>query len=165
MALVPDDRKAKGLVLGASVRLNAALAARQIRRRLFLSAAREREQIRRIMRELRFGEIDIEQPVAYLSGGNQQKVVLAKWLLADPKVFILDEPTRGIDVGARAEIHNLIWQLADRGAAILLICSDPGEILLLADRILVMRLGRIVGQMARQEATEERIMRLAAGSG
>jgi ABC-type sugar transport system ATPase subunit len=163
MALVPDDRKVKGLVVGASVRFNVALAARQTRRRVFLGAAPEEELIGRLLRDLRFNQLDMEQPVIYLSGGNQQKVVLARWLLADPKVFILDEPTRGIDVGARAEIYNMVWQLADRGVAILLISSELDEILLLADRILVMRRGRIVGQMGRQEATEERIMRLAAG--
>lgn len=163
MALLADDRKAKGLVLGASARFNLALVAQQTRRGVFLSAAREKVQIERLMRDLGLGALDLEQPVIRLSGGNQQKIALAKWLLADPEVFILDEPTRGIDVGARAEIYNLIWHLADRGAAVLLISSEVDEILRLADRILVMRRGRIVGEMLREEATEERIMELATG--
>jgi len=117
------------------------------------------------VRELRLKTPDVEQPVMYLSGGNQQKVVLAKWLSADSSLFILDEPTRGIDVGSKAEIYDLIRRLAERGKAILLVSSELDEILHLADRILVMHRGRITGELRREEATEERIMQLATGGG
>jgi len=165
LALVADDRKAKGLVLGASVRFNIALAAsnKLARWRLFLNATREKELAGRLTRELRIKTPNIEQPVMYLSGGGQQKVVLAKWLSADSKVFILDEPTRGIDVGSKAEIYDLIRRLAQRGVAIILVSSELEEILHLADRILVMHRGRINGELSREDATEERIMQLATG--
>ena len=101
--------------------------------------------------------------VAGLSGGNQQKIVLARWLAAQSKILILDEPTRGVDVGAKAEIHALIGELAEQGAAILLISSELPELLNLSDRILVLRAGRIVGELARAEASQERLLRLMAG--
>ena len=165
LALVADDRKAKGLVLGASVRFNVALVAQEQMARygLFLNAKREKERTEQLARELRLKTPDVEQPVMYLSGGNQQKVVLAKWLSADSSLFILDEPTRGIDVGSKAEIYDLIRRLAERGKAILLVSSELDEILHLADRILVMHRGRITGELRREDATEERLMQLATG--
>ena len=165
LALVADDRKAKGLVLGGSVRFNIALAApkRFARYGLFLNAAREKEVAKALSRELHLKSHSVEQHVMYLSGGGQQKVVLAKWLSADSRVFILDEPTRGIDVGSKAEIYDLIRRLAERGVAILLVSSELEEILHLADRILVMHRGRISGELRREEATEELIMQLATG--
>lgn len=166
LALVTDDRKTKGLVLGGSVRFNIELAVkdRLAWLGLVLPPARERELAERFVRELRIKTRHVEQPVIYLSGGNQQKVVLARWLAADSSIFLLDEPTRGIDVGSKAEIYDLIRQLSARGAAILLVSSELEEILHLADRILVMHRGRIVGDLHRQEATEERIMQLATGA-
>ena len=101
--------------------------------------------------------------VAGLSGGNQQKIVLARWLAAKSKILILDEPTRGVDVGAKAEIHALIGELAEQGAAILLISSELPELLNLSDRILVLRAGRMVGEVARADASQERLLRLMAG--
>jgi ribose transport system ATP-binding protein len=165
LALVADDRKAKGLVLGGSVRFNIALAAPRkfARYRLFLDRAREKKVAKDLVRELHLKTSGVEQQVMYLSGGGQQKVVLAKWLSADSKVFILDEPTRGIDVGSKAEIYDLIRRLADRGVAILLVSSELEEILHLSDRILVMHRGRISGELSREEATDERIMQLATG--
>jgi ribose transport system ATP-binding protein len=103
------------------------------------------------------------QPAKNLSGGNQQKIVLAKWLAMKPKVFLLDEPTRGIDVGAKAEIHDLIHRLAGEGLAVLFVSSEMEEILSLSDRTVVMHEGRIAGGLAREELTEENVMRLAAG--
>jgi ABC-type sugar transport system ATPase subunit len=132
-------------------------------RQLCIRADREREKTRRMVDELRVRTPDPEQAVAQLSGGNQQKVVLAKWLLADASIFLLDEPTRGIDVGAKAEIYEIIRRLAARGAAIVLASSELEEILHLADRVLVMHRGRIAGELARAEASEESIMRLATG--
>lgn len=164
LALVADDRKAKGLVLGASVRFNIALAApRKFARYGFLDRSREKTVAREIVRDLRLKTPSVDQPVMYLSGGGQQKVVLAKWLTADSKVFILDEPTRGIDVGSKAEIYELIRKLADSGVAILVVSSELEEILHLSDRILVMHRGRISGELSREEATDERIMQLATG--
>jgi ABC-type sugar transport system ATPase subunit len=105
----------------------------------------------------------VDAVVAGLSGGNQQKIVLARWLAAQSKILILDEPTRGVDVGAKAEIHALIGELAEQGAAILLISSELPELLNLSDRILVLRAGRMVGEVARAEASQERLLRLMAG--
>ena len=160
LALIPDDRKAKGLILGASVRCNMVLAAE---RQLLIRADREAEQTGRMARELRLRTPGAEQPVGQLSGGNQQKVVLARWLLTGAKIFLLDEPTRGIDVGAKAEIYAIIRGLAARGAAIVLVSSELEEILHLADRVLVLHRGRLAGELARAEASEERVMRLATG--
>jgi ABC-type sugar transport system ATPase subunit len=103
-----------------------------------------------------------EEPVRNLSGGNQQKVVLSKWLAARPRVFIVDEPTRGVDVGAKAEIHGLLYELARGGAAVLVISSDLPEVLAVSDRILVMREGRIAGELSASQATEKSIMKLAS---
>ena len=161
LALVPDDRKAKGLVPGASLAMNIALAGG--RARLFIRAVQERRAAAQLIGDLRIKAAGLNQPVLYLSGGNQQKAVLAKWLLAGANVFLLDEPTRGIDVRSKAEIYDLIRALARRGAAVLLASSELDELLRLADRILVMQRGRIAGEVARAEAGEECIMRLATG--
>ena len=107
----------------------------------------------------------VDATVAGLSGGNQQKIVLAKWLAASSQILILDEPTRGVDVGAKAEIHALIGQLAEKGAAILVISSELPEVISLSDRIVVLRNGRIAGELARREATEDSVLRLMAGIG
>jgi ABC-type sugar transport system ATPase subunit len=103
----------------------------------------------------------VDQTVQNLSGGNQQKVLLAKWLICGPKVLIVDEPTRGVDVGARTEIHNLIRELADGGTALLVISSDTSEVISLADRLYVMADGRIAGELSGGQASEEAVMRLA----
>ena len=161
MALVPDDRKAKGLVLGATLHANIALASG--RRRWFIRAARERQAAGQLLGELRIKAAGLDQRVLYLSGGNQQKAVLAKWLYAGARVFLLDEPTRGIDVRSKAEIYDLVRGLASRGAAVLLASSELDELLRLADRIVVMHRGRMAGELTRAEATEERIMQLATG--
>jgi ABC-type sugar transport system ATPase subunit len=102
------------------------------------------------------------EPVKNLSGGNQQKVILARWLLAGPRVLIVDEPTRGVDVGAKAEIHNLLYDLARGGAAVVVISSDLPEVLAVADRVLVMREGRLTGELAKARATEAAVMELAS---
>jgi ABC-type sugar transport system ATPase subunit len=103
--------------------------------------------------------------VAGLSGGNQQKIVLAKWLAASSQILILDEPTRGVDVGAKAEIHALIGELASRGAAILVISSELPEVISLSERIIVLRSGRIAGELVRRDATQDALLRLMAGIG
>ena len=161
LALVPDDRKAKGLVLGATVGENIALAAG--RSRWFVQTEEEEIAGSRLVDELRIKTRGLDQQVMYLSGGNQQKVVLAKWLHAGASVFLLDEPTRGIDVRSKAEIYDLVRALARQGAAILMSSSEMEELLHLADRIVVMHRGRVAGELAHAEATEERILHLATG--
>jgi ribose transport system ATP-binding protein len=163
LALVPDDRKAKGLVLGASLHQNIALASG--RGRLFIRAVQEKEAANRLVAELRVKATGLGQTVLSLSGGNQQKAVLAKWLYAGANVFLLDEPTRGIDVRSKAEIYDLVRALTQRGSAVLMASSELEELLGLSDRILVMHRNRIAGELARAEATEERIMHLATGGG
>jgi ribose transport system ATP-binding protein len=160
IALVADDRKTKGLVLKASLRDNIALAGR---RGVFVQAAHENRVAARLAGELRIKSAGLGQAVQYLSGGNQQKAVLAKWLFAGSRIFLLDEPTRGIDVRSKAEIYDLVRALARDGAAVLMASSEHEELLGLADRILVMHRGRIAGALSRADATEERIVHLATG--
>jgi ribose transport system ATP-binding protein len=161
IGLVPDDRKGKGLVLGASLCENIALPGR--RQRVFLSDEDERRAAGRLMSELRIRAVSLDQPLRYLSGGNQQKAVLAKWLSAGSSIFLLDEPTRGVDVRSKAEIYDIIRALCARGCAVLLASSELEELLALCDRIVVMHRGGIAGELSREEATEERIMKLATG--
>jgi ABC-type sugar transport system ATPase subunit len=164
VALVPEDRKTQGLVLGLSVRNNISLPILdRLRRWGFLSRRRERELVGSVVQDLRVRTPSLEQEVQYLSGGNQQKVVFAKWLSTAPRVLLLDEPTRGIDVAAKAEIYGLMRDLARKGTGILFISSELPELLGMSDRMLVMRDGRIVGQFTRGEASEERILALATG--
>jgi len=161
MALVPDDRKGKGLVLGASLTDNIALPTR--RDRLFLRTGDERRSAGELMGELRIRAVNVDQQLRYLSGGNQQKAVLAKWLSAGSTIFLLDEPTRGVDVRSKGEIYDIIRGLCARGCAVLLASSELEELLALSDRIVVMHRGRIAGELARADATEERILHLATG--
>jgi ribose transport system ATP-binding protein len=161
LALVPDDRKAKGLVLGAGLWQNIALPAG--RDRLFLRAQDERQAATRLVGELRIRAASIDQPLRFLSGGNQQKAVLAKWLYAGASIFLLDEPTRGVDVRSKAEIYEIIRNLCARGCAVLVASSEMEELMALAARIVVMHRGRIAGELARDEASEEKILKLATG--
>ncbi len=164
IGLVTEDRKAQGLVLGMAVRENITLANLPALSVLnFIQAGREREVARKYVNDLSVKTPTIEQTVQNLSGGNQQKVVLAKWLFTQSKVLIFDEPTRGIDVGAKTEIYQLMNRLAAQGAAIIMISSELPEVLGMSDRILVMHEGRIAGELSRQEATQEKIMHLATG--
>jgi ribose transport system ATP-binding protein len=164
IGLVTEDRKAHGLVLGMSVRENITLAnLSAVSAYGFIQTTCEREVARKYVNELSIKTPTIEQTVQNLSGGNQQKIVLAKWLFTNSKVLIFDEPTRGIDVGAKMEIYQLIHALSRRGVAIMMISSELPEILAMSDRILVMHEGRIVGEFSRQEATQEKIMHLATG--
>ncbi len=162
IGFAPEDRKREGLVLIRSVLENASLAILPrisvlhfVRRRL------ERSVVSGLVEKLRVRTPSIDQEVGKLSGGNQQKVVLARWLAAKPKVLILDEPTRGIDVGAKAEIYRLIDDLANDGLGIMFISSELPELLGLADRIYVMQNGRITGELAAAEASEEAVLALA----
>jgi L-arabinose transport system ATP-binding protein len=162
IGLVPEERKAQALLMDRSVRDNTSLAVlRRISRLHFVRRGEERRIAGEFARRLNVRTPSLEQAVGNLSGGNQQKVVLARWLASRPKVLILDEPTRGVDVGAKAEIYDAIDQLAADGLAIVVISSELPEILALSDRILVMQAGRIAGELARAEASEERILHLA----
>jgi ABC-type sugar transport system ATPase subunit len=165
IAYAPEDRKHQGLILPMTVRENTTLA---ILRRLahagFVDRRAERTITNEYVDRLRIRTPGIAQLVRNLSGGNQQKVVIAKWLAREPKVLILDEPTRGIDVGAKAEIHRLMSTLAQQGLAIIMISSELPEILGMSDRVLVMRQGQIVAEFARAEATQEAIIEAAMGT-
>ncbi len=162
--LAPEDRRRTGLVLGMSVRENITLAGlERFAVWNLVLPRREAEAAQRQAEALRVKAPSIETRVDALSGGNQQKVVLAKWLSLAPRVILLDEPTRGIDVGAKAEIYRLVRDLADRGVAIVMISSDMEEVLGVSDRIAVMHEGAITGFLARDQFGEEAILRLAVG--
>jgi L-arabinose transport system ATP-binding protein len=162
IALAPEERKQQALLMKRSVRDNICLAVLgRLQRFRVVSRAKESRIARRYVQELRIRTPTIEQEVSTLSGGNQQKTVLARWLARDAKLLILDEPTRGVDVGAKADIYAIIDKLAAEGSAILVISSELPEVLGLADRIVVMQGGRVRGELSRQDATEEKILRLA----
>jgi ABC-type sugar transport system ATPase subunit len=158
----PEERKAQALFLDRTVRDNTSIAVLPGLRRLrFVRRGEERRVTRTYVDRLRVRTPSLEHEVSKLSGGNQQKVVLARWLARRPKVLILDEPTRGIDVGAKAEIYDIIADLAEAGVAILVISSELPEVLGLADRVVVMQDGRVTGELDRAEASEESILALA----
>ena len=164
LGLVPEDRKRQGLVLGMSARSNATLAVlTRLARATFVRRPAERTLARGYFQKLRVRASAEDQPVAGLSGGNQQKVVLAKWLAAHCTILLLDEPTRGVDVGAKAEIHSLIDELASSGHAVLLISSELPEVLHLSTRILVLRDGAIAGELARHDATQAAVLEMMTG--
>jgi rhamnose transport system ATP-binding protein len=164
IAYVPEDRRRYGVILEMPVAANTTLAVlRQIARFGLLDFARERQIAQDFVTRLSTKTSSIDAPVGQLSGGNQQKVALARWLATEPAVIILDEPTQGVDVGAKSEIHRLMSELAKRGLAILMISSELPEILGMSDRIAVMHHGSIVGVFDRAEATQEKILHLALG--
>jgi ABC-type sugar transport system ATPase subunit len=163
IGLVPEDRKRQGLVLNMSGRGNFSLAMLdRLSRMGLLDFGEERRQAQEYFDRLRVKTPSLDAPVAGLSGGNQQKIALAKWLGRDAKLLIVDEPTRGVDIGAKAAIHQIIDNLARQGVAIMLISSELPEVLNLSTRILVMREGRLVGEVPRAQATQEGVVRLMA---
>ena len=162
LCLAPEERKAQALLMKRSVRENISLAVLQrLSRWRVVNRREERQLAERYLRELHIRTPSIEQEVATLSGGNQQKTVLARWLARDSKLLILDEPTRGVDVAAKAEIYAIMDRLAARGVAVLVVSSELPEVLGLADRIVVMKGGRVSGTIERADATEEKILSLA----
>jgi ABC-type sugar transport system ATPase subunit len=164
IGLVPEDRKRQGLVLTMNVLDNATLSILPLLARLgFITPRNEQLAARPYFDRLRVKTPRLDTVVATLSGGNQQKIVLTKWLAARCPILILDEPTRGVDVGAKAEIHALVDELAAGGNAIILISSEMPEILNLSTRIVVFRAGRVAGELPRAEASQEGLMRLMAG--
>jgi rhamnose transport system ATP-binding protein len=165
VAMVPEDRKALALFLEKSVRWNISMAVLpSLRRRRMIARRAERSLAREYVDRLRVQTPDIETPVRALSGGNQQKTVLARWLATKPQLLILDEPTHGVDVGAKAEIYELIRGLARDGIAILLISSELPEVLALSSRVVVMREGRVMATLDRKDADERAVMMYATGS-
>jgi inositol transport system ATP-binding protein len=162
IGLVPEDRKQQALFMALAVRTNLSLAALGTVLRLgaFVDERAELALVERYRRSLSIRMAGPDQLVGNLSGGNQQKVVLARWLALEPKILIVDEPTRGIDVAAKAEVHQLLDQMARSGIAIIAISSELPEVLAIADRIVVMRQGRVVGEVARADAGEEILMQM-----
>jgi inositol transport system ATP-binding protein len=164
IAYVPEDRKLLGLCLERPILENIGLPNLEMFGKYgLLDLGLEKEQAEDISRKLKTKTYSLNVAVGTLSGGNQQKVVLSKWLVRDLKVLILDEPTRGIDVGAKSEIHKLMGELAKGGMAVIMISSELPEILGMSDRILVMSEGKLMGELSREEATQENIMHLATG--
>ncbi|WP_420593944.1 sugar ABC transporter ATP-binding protein [Deinococcus sp.] len=164
LGLVPEDRRQQGLVMELSIERNANLAIlNRLTGGLLMNRKAEAENAQHWTSKLQLKAHQLSDPVSSLSGGNQQKVVLAKWLSTNPGVLIVDEPTRGVDVGAKAEVHRTLAELAASGLAVLMISSDLPEVLGMADRILVMREGALVGELSRAQASEEAVMYLATG--
>jgi len=164
LAFVPEDRRQQGLVMEASIKRNATLTTLSKLTRLGLVGGRaERQLAEEWARKLQLKYHALDDTVGTLSGGNQQKVVLAKWLSTEPRVLIVDEPTRGIDVGTKAEVHRLLSDLAGEGLAVLMVSSELPEVLGMADRVLVLCEGRVTGHFTRAEADEDTLMRAAAG--
>jgi rhamnose transport system ATP-binding protein len=164
IGFVPEDRRQQGLVMDLSIARNATMTRTGSLSRMGLIRGVAENRLARewaTRLQLKFHRLD--DPAGFLSGGNQQKVVLAKWLATEPKVLILDEPTRGIDVGTKAEVHRLMSELAGRGLAVLMISSELPEVLGMADRVLVMHEGRLTGELTRDEADEESVIRAATG--
>ena len=165
IAMAPEDRHAQGLVSMMSVSENLSLSSlSSVSRAGFVLKSAERNVVDRLLKQLLVRAASPAQQVSSLSGGNQQKVVIGRSLMPEPKILILDEPTRGIDVVAKAEVHSSIDRLSHEGIAVLLISSELPEILGMSDRILVMRAGSVVGEFLRTAATEERLVALAAGA-
>ncbi|MBB4661996.1 sugar ABC transporter ATP-binding protein [Conexibacter arvalis] len=164
IGFVPEDRRQQGLVMDLSIARNATMTRmRSLAPAGIIRAAREKALASEWATRLQLKYHRLDDHVGTLSGGNQQKVVLAKWLATQPRLLIIDEPTRGIDVGTKAEVHRLISELASRGLAVLMISSELPEVLGMADRVLVMHEGRLTGEFSREEADEERVMRAATG--
>ena len=162
IGLAPEDRKREGIIPLRPIHANVSLPVlRREQRGGFILRERLRRRIRKLTQEVRLRPPDIDRPVGLLSGGNQQKAIICRWLLADSEILIFDEPTRGIDIGAKHEIYLLIERLADSGKAIIVVSSELPEIIRISDRVLVMREGRVTAELAQAELTEQAIMRHA----
>ncbi|MEO2077397.1 MAG: sugar ABC transporter ATP-binding protein [Bacillus sp. (in: firmicutes)] len=165
IGFVPEDRKTQGLVLNASIKENASLSIlNRIKKFGWIDKVREKEIVHSYKEQLSIKAPSLETPVISLSGGNQQKVVLARWLATNPRILLLDEPTRGVDVGARSEIQNMIEDLVAKGLAIIIISSDLMELLQLSDRIIVIREGKNVAELKGDKITKEEVIKYATGA-
>ena len=164
LGFVPEDRRQQGLVMDLSIARNVSLTRlRALARTGLIRSGAENSLAEEWAARLQLKYHRLGDSVGTLSGGNQQKVVLGKWLATSPKVLIVDEPTRGIDVGTKSEVHRLMSELAGQGVAVLMISSELPEVLGMADRVLVMHEGRLTGELSRAEADEESVIRLATG--
>lgn len=162
LGLVPEGRKVQGILQGMTVQENITITSlKKFCKSIFVNAEKEKQSAEVYVEKLRVKTPNLGQKIQYLSGGNQQKAILARWLLNNPKVLMLDEPTHGIDVGAKGEIYELIHQLASEGMAILIISSELPEVLTLSDRVLVMHNGKMTGELVNKELTQETIMKYA----
>lgn len=165
IALIPEDRKEQSLVLFASIRANVLVSVlRRISTRGLLGPGRERVEARKITENVNVRMQSVEQPIGSLSGGNQQRAIFGRAFAAEPRLLLLDEPTRGVDVGAKAEIYKLIDRAAEQGMALVVASSELEELLWICHRIAVMNQGRVVTVIDRAAATKERIMTAAAGT-
>ena len=164
IGLVPEDRKLQALFLQLAIRRNFSVASldRFIRLGVFVDEAKEAAELQRFRSMMNVRMTGPDQLISNLSGGNQQKIVLSRWLSLDPKILIVDEPTRGIDIAAKAEVHEILDTLANRGIAVVVISSELPEVMAVADRIVTMREGRLTGEVAPEEATQEKLMSLMA---
>jgi len=162
IGLVPEDRKQQALFLSLAIRMNLSMASldRISKWGVFIDEAKETAMVEEYRKALSIRMANPEQIVANLSGGNQQKVVLARWLALQPRVLIVDEPTRGIDVGAKVDVHNLLFDMARSGIAVIAISSELPEVLAISDRIVTMREGRVTGEVARENADQEKLMNM-----
>jgi inositol transport system ATP-binding protein len=166
IGLVPEDRKKQALFLSLAIRTNITIAAQdEVSRGWFIDERREDKLIEDFRKLLSIRMASPDQAAGLLSGGNQQKVVLARWLALRPKILIVDEPTRGIDIGSKVEVHNLLIEMAKSGIAVIVISSELPEILAVSDRIVTMREGRVTGQIARTAATQEILMAMMTAHG
>ena len=164
IGFVTEDRKGEGLLLSLPVRFNITLVAiRKIQRMRMLNMKKEQQVSEDYVKSLHIATPSINQRVVYLSGGNQQKVVVAKWLFSDSEIVILDEPTRGIDVGAKREIYEIINRLASEGKAVIVVSSEMEEVMGISDRIIVMREGEVAGTVERKDFSQQRITEYAVG--
>lgn len=165
IAYIPEDRKQDGLFLEMSLKDNTAAAClRALSGHVFMSHSKEESMAQDAIEKLEIKARGVEQPVAGLSGGNQQKVLFAKWIARKPKVLVADEPTRGVDVGAKTEIHALLRKIANTGSAVVMISSELPEVLGMSDRVAIMREGRLVAMLSRRQATEEIVAAYALGT-
>ena len=159
IGLVPEDRKKQALFLGLAIRTNMTIAVQEdVSRGWFIDEKREDALINEFRKLLSIRMASPDQAAGQLSGGNQQKIVLARWLALRPRILIVDEPTRGIDIGSKVDVHNLLIDMAKQGIAVIVISSELPEILAVSDRIVTMREGRVTGEIARTKATQEILM-------
>jgi len=163
MSMITEDRQISGLIMEQSVKNNISLAKLNKQKRVFMNLAKEAEEVKQYVDKLNVKTRNVHQVVKELSGGNQQKVVLSKWLFADSNIIIFDEPTQGIDIGAREEIYKLITQLAKDGKYIIMISSDMTEIIAMSDKVIIMRKGEITAELNKDEISEEQILRYSIG--
>lgn len=161
IGLLPEDRKTQGLLLKQPIRINTTLVSRQGNG--FINHRKEKAEVKSLLAQIATKYGSTEDNADSLSGGNQQKVALAKWLAIDMKLIILDEPTRGVDVGAKTEIYRIINELAERGIGVIIISSEMEELIGTCDRVIVMREGRITGEVAKENLTENNLIKLAMG--